>query len=65
LLASTKMVQEFDMVEDYDLKPVRSVYEYPLEALQHVPNVNEVVEQELVSVARDLYQMVVPRLVGI
>jgi hypothetical protein len=59
------MVQEFDMVEDYDLKPVRSVYEYPLEALQHVPNVNEVVEQELVSVARDLYQMVVPRLVGI
>jgi hypothetical protein len=30
------------MVEDYDLKPVRSVYDYPLEALLHVPNVTDV-----------------------
>jgi hypothetical protein len=51
-LNSTKMVREFDMVEDYDLEPVRSVYDYPLEALLHVPmpNFNEVVEQELTSV---------------
>jgi hypothetical protein len=28
----------------------------------HAPNVNDVVEQELTSVGRDFYQMVVPRL---
>jgi hypothetical protein len=52
------------MVGDYDLEPVRSVYDNPLEALLHVPNVNEVLEQELTSVGRDLYQIVVPRLVA-
>jgi hypothetical protein len=29
-----------NMVRDYDLEPVRSIYGYPLEALLHVPNVN-------------------------
>jgi hypothetical protein len=59
------MVQEFVMVGDYDLEPVRSVYNYPLEALLHdVPNVNDVVERKLTSVERDFYQMVVPRLVA-
>jgi hypothetical protein len=43
---------------------VRSVYDYPLEALLHVPNVNDVVELELNSVGIDFYQMVVPRLVA-
>jgi hypothetical protein len=52
------------MVEDYDLEPICSVYDYPFEALLHVPNVNDVVERELNSVGRDFYQMVVPRLVG-
>jgi hypothetical protein len=33
-------------------------------ALQHVPNVNNVMDQELTSVGRDLYQMVVPWLVA-
>jgi hypothetical protein len=37
------MVREFDMVEDYDFEPVRSVYDYPLEGLLHVPNINDVV----------------------
>jgi hypothetical protein len=37
-LNSTKMVWHFDMVGDYDLEPVRSIYDYPLEALLHVPN---------------------------
>jgi hypothetical protein len=32
---------------------VRSVYDYQLEALLHVPNVNNVVEQELTSVKKD------------
>jgi hypothetical protein len=41
--SSTKMVREFGMVEDYDLEPVHSVYDYPLEVLLHVPNVNDVV----------------------
>jgi hypothetical protein len=50
--------------EDYDLEPVCSVYEYPLEALLHVPNVNDMVEQQLTSVEKDFYQMVVPRLVA-
>jgi hypothetical protein len=36
----------------------------PLEALSHVPNVNDVVEQELDSVKKEFYQMVVPRLVA-
>jgi hypothetical protein len=53
------MVREFDMVGDHYLEPVRSVYDYPLEALLHVPNVNDVVERELTSVGRDFYQMVV------
>jgi hypothetical protein len=35
-LNSTKMVWEFGMIGDYDLEPVRSVYDYPLEALLHV-----------------------------
>jgi hypothetical protein len=55
---------EFDMAGDYDLEQVRSVYDYSLEALLHVPNVNNVVEQKLTSVLRDFYQMVVPRLVS-
>jgi hypothetical protein len=63
-LNSTKMVREFDMVGDYDLEPVRSVYDYSLEALLHVPNINDVVERELTSVGREIYQMVVPRLVA-
>jgi hypothetical protein len=58
-LNSTK-IREFDMVGDYVLEPVRLVY--PLEALLHVFNVNEVVEQELTSAGRDLYQIVVPQL---
>jgi hypothetical protein len=53
------------MVGDYDLEPVRSVYDYPFEALLQVLNVNEVVEQELVSVGRDFYQIVVPRLMAL
>jgi hypothetical protein len=61
---STKMVREFNMVGNYDLKPVRSVYDYLLEALLHVPNVNNVLERELTSVGRDFYQMVVPWLVA-
>jgi hypothetical protein len=43
----TKMVREFDMVGYYDLEPVRSVYDYPLEAF--------VVERELTTVGRDFY----------
>jgi hypothetical protein len=43
-LSSTKMVWEFGMVDDYDLEPVRSDCDDPLEALLHVPNVNNVVE---------------------
>jgi hypothetical protein len=50
------MVREIDMVGDYD---------YPLEALLHVPNVNDAVERELTSVGRDFYQMVVPRWVAL
>jgi hypothetical protein len=46
------MVREFDMVGGYNLESVCSVYDYPLEALLHVLNVNDVVEQELTSVAR-------------
>jgi hypothetical protein len=46
------------------LEPIRLVYDYPVEALLHVSNVNDVVERELTSVGRDFYQMVVPRLVG-
>jgi hypothetical protein len=41
------------IVENYDLEPVRSVYDYQLEALLQVPNVNNVVEQELTSVKKD------------
>jgi hypothetical protein len=57
-------VREFDIIGDYDLEPIRSVYNYPLEVLLHVLNVNEVVERELTFVGRDFYQMVVPRLVA-
>jgi hypothetical protein len=64
-LNSTKMVWEFGMVDDYDLEPVRSDCDYPLEALLHVPNANNVLEQKLTSVEKDLYQMVVPRLVAL
>jgi hypothetical protein len=60
----TKMVRQFDIVGDYDLKPVRSVYDYPLDALLHVPNVNDVEEEELTSVGRDFQQMVMPRLMA-
>jgi hypothetical protein len=49
------MVREFDMVEEHDLKRVHSDYEFPLEALLHVLNVNDVVERELTSVGRDFY----------
>jgi hypothetical protein len=52
------------MIGDYDLDPVRLVYDYPLEALLHVSNVNDMVDQKLTSVGRDSYQMVVPRLVA-
>jgi hypothetical protein len=41
---------EIDMVGDYDLEPVRLVYDYSFVALLHVPNVNGVVEQELTFV---------------
>jgi hypothetical protein len=58
-LNCTKMVREFGMVDDYDLEPVRSVYDHPLEALLHVLNVNDVVGQELNSVEKDFDQMVV------
>jgi hypothetical protein len=58
------MVREFDMVGNSDLEPVRSVYDYPLEALLHVTSVNDVVEQELTYVGREFYQMLVPRLVA-
>jgi hypothetical protein len=47
------MVRNFDLIGNYDLEPVRSVYDYPLEVLLHVPNVNDVVEQELTSVGWD------------
>jgi hypothetical protein len=43
----TKMIREFDMVEDYNLEPVRLVYDYSLGPLSHIPNVNDVVELEL------------------
>jgi hypothetical protein len=58
------MVWKFDMDGDKDLEPVPSVYDYPLKALLHVPNVNDVVEQELTSVLRDSYQMAVSGLVA-
>jgi hypothetical protein len=41
-LNSTKMNQKFGMVDDY-----------PLEPLLHVPNFNDVVEKELISVEKD------------
>jgi hypothetical protein len=59
-----KMVWEFSTVDDYDLEPVRSVYDHLLEALLHVANVNNVLEQKLTSVEKDLYQMVVSQLVA-
>jgi hypothetical protein len=60
----TKTVREFDMDGDYNSEPVRLVYDYPLEALLHVPNVNDVVERELTSVGRDFYQMMVAWEIG-
>jgi hypothetical protein len=51
-------------VEGYNLEPVRSVYEYPIGALLHVPEVNDEVERELSSISRDCYQTVVPCLVA-
>jgi hypothetical protein len=63
-LKYTKMVREFSMVDDYDLEPVHLVNDYPLEALLHGPHFNDVVEMELTSVEKDLYTMVVPRLVA-
>jgi hypothetical protein len=59
-----KMVRKFDMVEDYNLEPVRSSYDYPLEVLLYVPNVNDVVEWKLTSVGTDFHQMVVPQRVA-
>jgi hypothetical protein len=56
-LNSTKIVREFDMVGYYDLEPVRSVYDYPLEALLHVPNANDVVERKLTSVGWGSHDM--------
>jgi hypothetical protein len=47
-LRSTKIVRECGVRST--IKKVWSVYDYPLEALLHVPNVNDVVEQELTSV---------------
>jgi hypothetical protein len=46
------------------LEPVRSVHDNPLEALLHVPNVNNVVEEELNSVGRDFHEMVMPQLMA-
>jgi hypothetical protein len=51
-------------VEGYNLESVRSVYEYPLGAILHVPEVNDEVERELSSISKDFYQTVVPRLVA-
>jgi hypothetical protein len=50
--------------EGYNLETVRSVYEYPLGALFHVPEVNDEVERKLSSISRDYYQTVVPHLVA-
>jgi hypothetical protein len=56
-LNSAKVVREFGMV-DYDLESVRSVCDYSLETLIHVPNVNDVREQELNYAQKNFYQMV-------
>jgi hypothetical protein len=63
-LNSPKIVRELSVVEGYNLEPVRSVYEYPLGALFHVPEVNDEVERELSSINKDCYQAVVPCLVA-
>jgi hypothetical protein len=63
-LNSPKIVREFNVVESYNLEPARSVYEYPLGALLHVPKVNDEVERELSYISRDCYQTVVPCLVA-
>jgi hypothetical protein len=60
----SKIVRKFNVVEGYYLEPVRSVYEYPLGALLHVPEVNNEVERKLSFISRDCYQTVVPRLVA-
>jgi hypothetical protein len=61
---SPKIVREFNVVEGYNLEPVRSVYEFPLGALLHVPVVSDEVERELSSISRNFYQTVVLRLVA-
>jgi hypothetical protein len=63
-LNSPMIVREFNMVDDYNLKPVRSVYEYPLGTLLHMPEVNDEVGRKLSSINKDCYQTVVPRLVA-
>jgi hypothetical protein len=53
-LKSPKIVRDFIVVENYNLKPVRSVYEYPLRALLHVHEINDEVERELSSISKAL-----------
>jgi hypothetical protein len=55
VLSRLNSTKKSSIVGDYDLEPVRSVYNYPLEALLHVPNVNDVVEWELTSVGMVCY----------
>jgi glycine cleavage system H lipoate-binding protein len=43
------------VVKGYNLEPVRSVYEYPVGALLHVPEINDEVERELSSISKDCY----------
>jgi hypothetical protein len=64
VLNSPKIVREFNVVEGYNLKPVRSVYEYLLGALLHMPEINDEVERELSSISKDCYQTVGHRLVA-
>jgi hypothetical protein len=52
------------VVDGYYLEPVRSVYEYSLGALLHVPEVNDGVERKLSPISRVCHQTVVPRLVS-
>jgi hypothetical protein len=44
VLNSPKIIKEFSVVEGYNLEPVRSVYDYPLGALLHMPEINDEVE---------------------
>jgi hypothetical protein len=54
-LSSPKIVREFNVVEGYNLEPVRSVFEYLLWVLLHLPEVNDEVERELSSIIKDCY----------